>query len=448
MYISSQSGRSMAEIIGVLAITGVLSIGTTWGITYAMDKHKANTLLNDAKLVFISETQQQTTNTPSDWTKVTSFTPNTTYPLYTSKNSTNNIFVLAQAVPKGVCNHLLEMETENNLSFFNKFGYPFSNCLESNDIIFSFLGKALGSSCKTNEDCGTSFNGYCDTQYGVCRPCENGTTINENHTECIAECNQSSELSCSYQNFGWCCPSNTICNPKPNLDLLLEEACLPTDGLCSCDFTPPTTKVEANCSCKFTAPTTTIEATCAYDFTISEDGKTSFSLTSGYQACPSGQYCYLKYSDNGCGTSASASHTGTLYGACTDLTLVNQGCPVQTSSTQLFSECTGCGNGQYCYLKYSNTGCTASAAASAGATGETVLYGACTDLTLANQGCPVEISSTQPFSNCTGCGEGQYCYLKYKTHSSGTCSNASANHDGKLYGSCLALPSTSAYCPM
>ena len=49
MYTSHQSGRSMVEIIGMLAIAGVLSIGTTFGITYAMDKHSANTLLNDAQ---------------------------------------------------------------------------------------------------------------------------------------------------------------------------------------------------------------------------------------------------------------------------------------------------------------------------------------------------------------------------------------------------------------
>lgn len=448
MYTSHQSGRSMVEIIGMLAIAGVLSIGITFGITYAMDKHSANTLLNDAKLAYMSAVNEITSTLPTGWKDVTSLKNQTSYELYTSKDEKGECFVLANSIPQGVCNRLLEMKTTGALSFFDKFGYTLSECLENTDIVFAFSGNAFGSACQTNEDCGASFNGFCDTQYGVCRQCDTGTTINESQTECVPTCTQSSEISCTYQNYGWCCPANTICNPQPDLNLPLTEACLPTDGLCSCDFTPPTTTIESNCSCKFTAPTTTIEATCAYDFSISEDGTTSFSLTPGYTTCPSGQYCYLKYTDTGCGSSATASHTGTLYGACTDLTLVNQGCPVQTTSTQPFSECTGCGNGQYCYLKYTDTECATSAAANAGSTGETILYGACTDLTLVNQGCPVETSSTQPFSNCTGCSNGQYCYLKYQTYSSGKCTDASANHNGKLYGSCLALPSTSSFCPI
>ena len=46
----SQSGRSMVEIIGVLAIVGVLSIGGIMGYSYAMDKYRANTTVNDIML--------------------------------------------------------------------------------------------------------------------------------------------------------------------------------------------------------------------------------------------------------------------------------------------------------------------------------------------------------------------------------------------------------------
>ena len=462
MYIPNQSGRSMVEIISMLAIAGVLSIGIAFGFSYAKDKHEANVLLNDARLAYMDTANEHTTTLPTGWKEITSFKPKTSYEMYTAKDEKGETFVLTRNIPQGVCNRLLEVQVTDTLTFFDKFGYILSECLENTDIIFAFAGKAFGSACQTNEDCGASFNGFCDTQYGICRQCDSGTVINESQTECMPTCPQP-ELSCTYQNYGWCCPADTVCNPKPDLNVPLSEACLPTDGLCSCDFTPPTTSIESNCSCKFTAPTTsiasncsckfsapttTIQATCAYDFEMFEDGDISFSLTPGYQACPSGQYCYLKYTDTGCGTSAGASHIGTLYGACTDLTLVNQGCPVQTSSTQPFSECTGCGSGQYCYLKYTDTGCASSAAANAGSSGETILYGACTDLTLVNQGCPVQTSSTQPFSNCTGCSEGQYCYLKYKSHSFGNCIDASANHDGKLYGSCLALPSTSSFCPV
>ena len=37
-----ERGRSMVEMLGVLAIVGVLSIGAISGYTYAMSKHRAN----------------------------------------------------------------------------------------------------------------------------------------------------------------------------------------------------------------------------------------------------------------------------------------------------------------------------------------------------------------------------------------------------------------------
>lgn len=43
-----ESGRSMVEILGVLAIIGVLSIGGIAGYTYAMNKRHANELFNEA----------------------------------------------------------------------------------------------------------------------------------------------------------------------------------------------------------------------------------------------------------------------------------------------------------------------------------------------------------------------------------------------------------------
>ena len=43
----TQTGRSMVEMLGVLAIVGVLSIAGLMGYRYAMNKHKANLILNN-----------------------------------------------------------------------------------------------------------------------------------------------------------------------------------------------------------------------------------------------------------------------------------------------------------------------------------------------------------------------------------------------------------------
>lgn len=51
--LKSQSGRSMVEMLGVLAIIGVLSIGGIAGYTMAMNRYKANEILAAASQVAI-----------------------------------------------------------------------------------------------------------------------------------------------------------------------------------------------------------------------------------------------------------------------------------------------------------------------------------------------------------------------------------------------------------
>ena len=46
MIKSNQNGRSMIEMLGVLAIIGVLSVGGIVGYSKAMDKYKTNQVLN------------------------------------------------------------------------------------------------------------------------------------------------------------------------------------------------------------------------------------------------------------------------------------------------------------------------------------------------------------------------------------------------------------------
>ena len=51
--LNQESGRSMVEMLGVLAIIGVLSIGGIAGYTMAMNRYKANELLNAASMANI-----------------------------------------------------------------------------------------------------------------------------------------------------------------------------------------------------------------------------------------------------------------------------------------------------------------------------------------------------------------------------------------------------------
>lgn len=49
----SQQGRSMVEMLGVLVVIGVLSITAVLGYSYAMNKHRANIILEDVKRIAV-----------------------------------------------------------------------------------------------------------------------------------------------------------------------------------------------------------------------------------------------------------------------------------------------------------------------------------------------------------------------------------------------------------
>ncbi len=51
--IKQESGRSMVEMLGVLAIIGVLSIGGIAGYTIAMNRYRANEILDTAAKVSV-----------------------------------------------------------------------------------------------------------------------------------------------------------------------------------------------------------------------------------------------------------------------------------------------------------------------------------------------------------------------------------------------------------
>lgn len=57
----NQSGRSMVEMLGVLAIIGVLSIGGVAGYRYAMTKHKQNEFFSRLSILLMDRTTKNKT---------------------------------------------------------------------------------------------------------------------------------------------------------------------------------------------------------------------------------------------------------------------------------------------------------------------------------------------------------------------------------------------------
>ena len=57
--ITNESGRSMVEMLGVLALMGILSVGGVMGYRWAMDKYEANEILNEVRKRAVVSSQQR-----------------------------------------------------------------------------------------------------------------------------------------------------------------------------------------------------------------------------------------------------------------------------------------------------------------------------------------------------------------------------------------------------
>ena len=118
-----QSGRSMVETIGVLAVMGVLTIGGIAGYNYGINKHRANQVLQDISLIY-QETKypnsvRQIVDTGSfpdmEVDTQSSYEYSFTFPdlkdfIYDSSTETlpNLISVNVSGVPKTACDILLK----------------------------------------------------------------------------------------------------------------------------------------------------------------------------------------------------------------------------------------------------------------------------------------------------------------------------------------------------
>ena len=65
-----ECGRSMIEILGVLAVIGVVSIGGIYGYRHAFHKHNANVMIQDAQLAY-TELHGSKNRDPMNWTPIT-----------------------------------------------------------------------------------------------------------------------------------------------------------------------------------------------------------------------------------------------------------------------------------------------------------------------------------------------------------------------------------------
>ena len=194
------AGRSMLEMLGVLAIIGVLSVGAIMGFRQAMNRHKANVILNDVSLAFEELATHETTGAINRY-QVTAFTPESGHTLYAKRDANGNDSVEVVGVVQGVCEVLIQYEkNELYAQISDTAGAKLTACADNQTMVF---GLGAGSSGSTDPDpgpgpeptdpCeGKTCSGHGTCSDGVCT-CSDGYTDPDCGT--APECN--STIACA-----------------------------------------------------------------------------------------------------------------------------------------------------------------------------------------------------------------------------------------------------------
>lgn len=415
----AQLGRSMIEMLSVIAIMGVLSIVSIKGYQYAMVKQRENDLLQFVHIGYVELVQNDDT---TEWLELK--TKYNTIPLqgylYNEK-----AFIKASNVDEALCTHLINQDYEL-FTILTPENLPLTNCDEINVLVFDLdnIG-TMEFACEVNDTCYD--NQYCT--WGECKTCEDGYELDDIRTSCILICPTETDVLCAYEGQDWCCAQDTVCGST-------LDSCVEKQDFCSYTVNTSTEERASNCSYMVYATNEVRASNCSY--TIAGTGETT-TVTKAV-GCDTDEYCAIAYSSSDC-VEASSSYTGTIYGTCYPVDKSNLGCPIVSELAQSVVVQQGCGSDQYCAIAYTNTDCSTSA--SSNHTG--VIYGSCYSVANTNLGCPIIVQSERIVSGDEICPLGQYCTVLWSDQE---CTDASSGATGKLYGVCNDITDSLYVCPV
>ncbi len=199
----AQSGRSMVEMLGVLAVMGVLSIGGIMGYSYGMDKYRANGTLNDINLRAIDLIAQASRGgdlSLAEWPTKTSADYDIGLEIDTDTNSTEG-GVYVDKVPQRVCEIIADSIPDDVELTVNGTDYA-DSCADTNKMVFYYtsLSDILGTTCD-----GPVVDGKCE-------PCSYPFLWNETECVCPEGYKQDSHNGVMFCRFGHniLCPDNTV----------------------------------------------------------------------------------------------------------------------------------------------------------------------------------------------------------------------------------------------
>ena len=347
-----QSGRSMVEMLGVLAVVGLLSVMAFAGFRIALNKAKANSIIHDGRKAWVEALAWQDGQASTEWQE-SRYAGESGKTFYAKRDIKENNYVKVEGVEEEVCEQILGLQKDGELIVLTETLRPFTECQETSDLIFGFDGVGRLIPCETNADCQEEgkekYNGYCDTEEGYCHECGALELLNSDDTACV--CDTSKAVSCSDgEGNHWCCgddtgASNLICGGSPG-------SCVPNpDGKCYYYFTE----------------TSNVQPLCHYTLTIDGD---DYDLTAEEgKGCASDEYCYFWYSNQSC--QGLNQNTTELWGRCQKRGVLVPDLDCSVISYEL-TESWGCPAGKYCYLAWRNNSCSTAAPAQTG-----TLYGYC-----------------------------------------------------------------------
>ena len=207
----TQQGRSMVEMLGVLAVIGVISLGGISGYRMAMNRYQANQIANeinlmrtDAKMKAAQGAEELLLGEPYDgesghlkfnanygvaveFEDIETDTP--------GKTETGYSFALS-GIPAGVCKPLATLldgmddtaALEINGKDYETAENPCDN--EENEVVVAFSSKEIGVSSGIKECDESTCEGYCSSD-GACKNCPDDAPWNEATRQC--KCNSSSK---------------------------------------------------------------------------------------------------------------------------------------------------------------------------------------------------------------------------------------------------------------
>ena len=168
----AQSGRSMVEMLGVLAVIGVLSIGGIMGYSYAMDKYRANETINDVNLRsmdIIAQLTQGVEPTLASWAATTSsgylISLNSDY-------APMNYYIKVENVPFEVCDIISDTMPEAVDIVVDNGDEKCAAGLNTMEFSFEGFKEGAPALTRTDDECDA------DTDCTECQVCQGGYCAN------------------------------------------------------------------------------------------------------------------------------------------------------------------------------------------------------------------------------------------------------------------------------